>query len=148
MPERQEAELPEGAPGRVTATVAPRARADPAPPLHVDVLELQRTAGNRATARAIRSLQRQAVQTGYQWPTDPQTVNSPFLLRVLIGWLNVNPVTELDPDRYERAYDRSQVEPDPLGCMWKENVTTARAVADRSCRNPPRRGIRFAATMS
>jgi hypothetical protein len=130
MPERREAELPADASEHVTATAAVGRRADPTPPFRVDLLELQRTVGNRATSRAIRSLQRQAVQTGYQWPTDPQTVNSPFPLRVLMGWLSVNPVTELDPDRYERAYDRSQVEPDPLGCMWKGNVTTVRAVTD------------------
>jgi hypothetical protein len=100
------------------------------PPLHRDLLRLQRTVGNRGTTRAIRALQREPVATGYDWPTDAQTVQSPFPLRVLIGWLHPNPVTELDPEHYERAWDRSQVEPDPLGCMWKGKVTTVRAVAD------------------
>jgi hypothetical protein len=130
MPERQEAEQPKVATPALTAAAAPQARVDLALPLRLHVLRLQRTMGNRATARTIRSLQREPMQSGYQWPTDPQTVNSPFPLRVLMGWLRLNPVAELDPDRYERAYDRSQVEPDPLGCMWKGAVTTVRAVTD------------------
>jgi hypothetical protein len=67
MPERQEAKLPEGASGRLATAVAPHARTDPTSPLCVDVLQLQRRVGNRATARAILSLRRQTVQTAHGW---------------------------------------------------------------------------------
>jgi hypothetical protein len=131
MPERQDADEVEAvaiAPAALAA--APVSEPSTGPPLHRQVLRLQRTVGNRGTTRAIRALQREPVATGYQFPTDAETVNSPFPLRVLIGWLHGNPVTELDPEHYERAYDRSQIEPDPLGCMWKGQVTTVRAVTD------------------
>ncbi|MFL5862269.1 MAG: hypothetical protein ACJ780_16055 [Solirubrobacteraceae bacterium] len=115
------------APAQTTGSTQPLTSARA---LHRQLLKLQRTVGNRGTVRAVRSLHREPATSGYDFPSDPQTVNSPFPLRVLIGWLHQNPVTELDPERYERAYDRNQVEPDPLGCMWKGQVTTCRAVAD------------------
>jgi hypothetical protein len=131
MPDRREADDLDAvatAPAVPAATQA--AALEVGAPLHRQVLALQRTVGNRGTNHAIRILQREPVATGYQFPTDAETVNSPFPLRVLIGWLHSNPVTELDPEHHERAYDRNQVEPDPLGCMWKGQVTTVRAVTD------------------
>jgi hypothetical protein len=149
MPERHDAdEVEAGAPAPTATALAPMATAaaptaaslQPTAPLHRQVLRLQQTIGNRGT---VRALQREPVATGYQFPSDAETVNSPFPLRVLIGWLHVNPVTELDPDRYERAYDRSQVEPDPLGCMWKGQVTTARAVTDAFLAESGKAGYAF-----
>jgi hypothetical protein len=131
MPDRRDADdLDAVATAPAVPTATPAAALEVGAPLHRQVLALQRTVGNRGTTHAIRVLQREPVATGYQFPTDAETVNSPFPLRVLIGWLHSNPVTELDPEHYERAYDRNQVEPDPLGCMWKGQVTTVRAVTD------------------
>jgi hypothetical protein len=124
------------------ATVTSPGEREPAAPLHADVLRLQRTAGNRATARAVRALQRDAVKTGYQWPTDPKTVNSPFPLRVLIGWLQLNKVTER-PLEDESAYDRSKVEPDPLGCLWNGVKSNVRAVADAFMKESAANGYSF-----
>lgn len=144
MPQRQDAEEVEAVGAAPAATVAaPVSEPGAGPPLHRHLLRLQQTVGNRGTVRAIRTLQREPVSTGYDWPTDKETVNSPFPLRVLIGWLHPNPVTELDPERYERAYDRNQVEPDPLGCMWKGQVTTANAVTDAFMRESSGHGYNF-----
>jgi hypothetical protein len=84
----------------------------------------------RAVSGSARiELQRDTVQAGFQWPTDPQTVNSPFPIKVLVDWLHVNPVTALDIE-FESAYDRSKVEPDPLGCSWKGHPSNVKTVAD------------------
>jgi hypothetical protein len=48
---------------------------------------------------------------------------------VLIHWLARYPVAPHDPS-YESAYDRSRVEPDPLGCVWKGGPSNIRAVTD------------------
>jgi hypothetical protein len=91
----------------------------------LDVVALQRTAGNRATGRL---LQRETV-ADFDWPTDPKVVNSPFALDVLVRWIRRYPVSPLDPERYEIAYDRSKVEPDRHGCMWGGSPTTIDKVA-------------------
>src|SRR5450755_1806986 len=101
----------------------------------IDVVLLQRSAGNRATGQLLRAagtgpggrasgvgraaavlLQRETV-SDFDWPTNPTTVNSPFPIAVLVSWIRKYPVTPLDPDKYEVAYDRSQIEPYRLGCM-------------------------------
>lgn len=114
-----------------------------AAPAQLDVRTLQRAIGNRATGRLLRAtspgatrvlsgtgavmLQREWVDD--LWPTDPQTVNSPFPLRVLMHWLERYPVAPHDL-KYESAYDRSQVEPDPLGCEWKGGSSNISTVTD------------------
>ena len=142
MPERT-AESPE------TAEAVPAAPAAARVPLaagSLDAMALQRAIGNRATRRLLRQvrlLQRETVQTGFQWPTDQQTLNSPFALKVLVDWLRMYPVSLLDPEKYENAYYPSRVEPDPLGCMWKGSATNGRAVADAFMKESSTAGMSF-----
>jgi hypothetical protein len=146
----------EGGEERTTAEVVARAVAGTRPlsPGHNDVLALQRTVGNRAATRlldsqppnfraGVISLQRQAtVQEGYDWPTDAPTVNSPFPLRVLMGWLARNPVAPHDLS-YESAYDRNHVEPDPLGCVWRGGSSNVSTVTDSFMTESSRHGFSF-----
>lgn len=141
------------------AAVANAAAAAPertAAPGQLDVLTLQRAIGNRATGRLLRAgaagvargldgtgavmLQREWVDD--LWPTDPQTVNSPFPLRVLMHWLARYPVAPHDL-KYESAYDRSQVEPDPLGCEWKGGSSNISTVTDAFMRESTAHGYSF-----
>jgi hypothetical protein len=113
----------------------------------IDVVLLQRSAGNRATGQLLRAagtgpggrasgvgraaavlLQRETV-SDFDWPTNPTTVNSPFPIAVLVSWIRKYPVTPLDPDKYEVAYDRNQIEPYRLGCMWGGSPTSVDKVA-------------------
>jgi hypothetical protein len=128
-----------------------------APSGQLDLLTLQRSIGNRATGRLLRSAGAGALRPGIGragaialqrewvddlWPTDPQTVNSPFPLRVLMHWLTRYPVAPHDL-RYESAYDRSQVEPDPLGCEWKGGSSNISTVTDAFMRESGAHGYSF-----
>jgi hypothetical protein len=134
----------ESEPPRCGHRAEPRIQS-PAAVDHRGVLTLQRAIGNRATRRLLRdetggaptsvigptgavNLQRDFVDD--LWPTDPETVNSPFPLRVLMHWLRQYPVAPHDLN-YESAYDRNQVEPDPLGCTWKGGSSNISSVTDR-----------------
>ena len=50
-------------------------------------------------------------------------------IAVLVSWIRKYPVTPLDPDKYEVAYDRNQIEPYRLGCMWSGSPTNIDKVA-------------------
>ncbi len=73
-------------------------------------------------------LQRETV-SDFDWPTDPMTVNSPFPIAVLVSWIRKYPVTPLDSDKNEVAYDRNEIEPYRLGCMWSGSPTNIDKVA-------------------
>lgn len=110
----------------------------------VDVLALQRTAGNRATGRLLRSagggtsmgrvarsasvvVARDPAKATFDWSEYKDSLSSSGILE---SWLAAYPVTPLEP-KDESAYNKGDVEPDPLGCMWNGSRTTLRAVAQR-----------------